>query len=377
MTAIQGPSRTAAKAQSRSSSAADWTPTSWRGRPAQQMPVYADAAALAGAEARLRRYPPLVFAGEARKLKAALAKVAAGDAFLLQGGDCAESFAGLHRQQHPRHVPRAAADGRRADLRRRRAGGEGRPHGRPVRQAALVQRREDRRRRAAVLPRRQRQRLRVHRRGAPARSRAHGAGLQPVGRDANLLRAFAQGGYADLHEVNRWNLDFVRNSPASERYHDLAARLDETLNFMAACGLNSATTPQIAETDFFTSHEALLLQYEEALTRVEFDLGRLVRLLGPHAVDRRPHAPARRRACRVPARRAQPAGLQGGPVALGRRLPAPDRHAQPGQRARPHRHHLAHGRRQGGRQAAGAAARAPRRRAARSCGRAIPCTATP
>src|SRR4030095_9832243 len=92
MTAIQGPSRTAAKAQSRSSSAADWTPTSWRGRPAQQMPVYGAPAARRSAEPRLRRYPPLVFAGEARKLKAALAKVAAGDAFLLQGGDCAESF---------------------------------------------------------------------------------------------------------------------------------------------------------------------------------------------------------------------------------------------------------------------------------------------
>src|ERR1700761_2239000 len=92
MTAIQGPSRTAAKAQSRSSSAADWTPTSWRSRPAMQMPVYPDAEKLSGAEARLRRYPPLVFAGEARKLKNALAKVAAGEAFLLQGGDCAESF---------------------------------------------------------------------------------------------------------------------------------------------------------------------------------------------------------------------------------------------------------------------------------------------
>jgi 3-deoxy-7-phosphoheptulonate synthase len=89
----------------------------------------------------------------------------------------------------------------------------------------------------------------------------------------NLLRAFAQGGYADLHEVNRWNLDFVRSSPASEKYEDLAARLDETLNFMAACGLTSATTPQIAETDFFTSHEALLLQYEEALTRVDSTSG--------------------------------------------------------------------------------------------------------
>src|SRR5438309_9768533 len=92
MTAIQGPSQVAAKAQSRSSSAGDWTPASWRGRPAQQMPVYPDATTLAGAEARLRRYPPLVFAGEARKLKTALAKVAAGGAFLLQGGDCAESF---------------------------------------------------------------------------------------------------------------------------------------------------------------------------------------------------------------------------------------------------------------------------------------------
>ena len=146
----------------------------------------------------------------------------------------------------------------------------------------------------------------------------------------NLLRAFAQGGYADLHEVNRWNLDFVRSSPASAKYEDLAARLDETLNFMAACGLTSATTPQIAETDFFTSHEALLLPYEEALTRVEFDLGRLVRLLGPHAVDRRPHAPARRRACRVPARRAESARLQVRPVAVDRRHAEADRHAQPG-----------------------------------------------
>src|SRR3982750_923483 len=93
MTAIHGAPGTSPKAQSRSSSAADWTPSSWRGRPAQQMPVYPDATTLAGAEARLRRYPPLVFAGEARKLKVALAKVAAGEAFLLQGGDCAESFA--------------------------------------------------------------------------------------------------------------------------------------------------------------------------------------------------------------------------------------------------------------------------------------------
>src|SRR5471030_3537899 len=92
MTAIQGSASTAVQAQSRSSRAADWTPQSWRGRQTQQMPVYPDAAVLAGVEARLRRYPPLVFAGEARKLKGALGKVANGEAFLLQGGDCAESF---------------------------------------------------------------------------------------------------------------------------------------------------------------------------------------------------------------------------------------------------------------------------------------------
>jgi 3-deoxy-7-phosphoheptulonate synthase len=89
----------------------------------------------------------------------------------------------------------------------------------------------------------------------------------------NLLRAFAQGGYADLHEVHRWNLDFVKQSPSSARYQDLAARLDDTLAFMASCGLTSSTTPQIAETDFFTSHEALLLPYEQALTRVDSTSG--------------------------------------------------------------------------------------------------------
>ena len=89
----------------------------------------------------------------------------------------------------------------------------------------------------------------------------------------NLLRAFATGGYADLHEVHRWNLGFVARSPLVERYQDLAHRIDETLAFMSACGISSATTPQIRETDFFTSHEALLLPYEQALTRVDSTSG--------------------------------------------------------------------------------------------------------
>jgi 3-deoxy-7-phosphoheptulonate synthase len=273
MTAIQGPSRTAAKAQSRSSSAADWTPTSWRGRPAQQMPVYADAALLAGAEARLRRYPPLVFAGEARKLKAALAKVAAGDAFLLQGGDCAESFQDFSannirdtfRVLLQMAVVLTYGAGVPVVKLGRMAGQFAKPRSSSVEKIGDVE-----------LPSYRGDNVNGFEFTAESRLPDPERMVQAYNQSAatlNLLRAFAQGGYADLHEVNRWNLDFVRNSPASERYHDLAARLDETLNFMAACGLTSATTPQIAETDFFTSHEALLLQYEEALTRVDSTSG--------------------------------------------------------------------------------------------------------
>src|SRR5690349_3345880 len=273
MTAIQGPSRTAAKAQSRSSSAADWTPTSWRNRPAQQMPVYPDAAAVASAEARLRRYPPLVFAGEARKLKAALAKVANGDAFLLQGGDCAESFADFtannirdtFRVLLQMAVVLTYGAGVPVVKVGRMAGQFAKPRSSDVEKIGDVQ-----------LPSYRGDNVNGFEFTPEARLPDPERMVQAYNQSAatlNLLRAFAQGGYADLHEVNRWNLDFVRNSPASERYHDLAARLDETLNFMAACGLNSSTTPQIAETDFFTSHEALLLPYEEALTRVDSTSG--------------------------------------------------------------------------------------------------------
>ena len=273
MTAIQGPSRAGAKAQSRSSSAADWTPTSWRSRPVQQMPVYADAAALAGAETRLRRYPPLVFAGEARKLKTALAKVAAGDAFLLQGGDCAESFVDFtannirdtFRVLLQMAVVLTYGAGVPVVKVGRMAGQFAKPRSSNVEKVGDVE-----------LPSYRGDNVNGFEFTAEARRPDPERMVQAYNQSAatlNLLRAFAQGGYADLHEVNRWNLDFVRNSPASERYHDLAARLDETLNFMAACGLNSATTPQIAETDFFTSHEALLLPYEEALTRVDSTSG--------------------------------------------------------------------------------------------------------
>ena len=123
-----------------------WTPDSWRACPIRQVPSYPDAAKLASMEARLSRFPPLVFAGEARRLKSALALAAEGKAFVLQGGDCAESFRRLHRQRYPRHVSGAAANGRGAYLWRRAAGSKTRPHGRPVRQAPLLGHRNHRRR---------------------------------------------------------------------------------------------------------------------------------------------------------------------------------------------------------------------------------------
>ena len=184
MTAIQSPSRTAAKAQSRSTRAADWTPTSWRGRPAQQMPVYGDAAALAGAEARLRRYPPLVFAGEARKLTTALAKVADGEAFLLQGGDCAESFADFtannirdtFRVLLQMAVVLTYGAGVPVVKVGRMAGQFAKPRSSNVEKVGGVE-----------LPSYRGDNVNGFEFTAEARaarSRAHGAGLQPVGRDA-------------------------------------------------------------------------------------------------------------------------------------------------------------------------------------------------
>jgi 3-deoxy-7-phosphoheptulonate synthase len=250
-----------------------WSPDSWRNFPAQQMPTYEDATALEAAEARLRRYPPLVFAGEARRLTAALARVTDGHAFLLQGGDCAESFVDfsansirdMFRVLLQMAVVLTYGAGMPVVKLGRIAGQFAKPRSSNTEKidgVELPSYRGDNVNGFEFTP--------EARRPDPERM------VQAYNQSAatlNLLRAFAQGGYADLHEVHRWNLDFVANSPAAARYQDLASRLDETLTFMAACGLTSATTPQIAETDLFTSHEALLLPYEQALTRVDSTSG--------------------------------------------------------------------------------------------------------
>jgi 3-deoxy-7-phosphoheptulonate synthase len=250
-----------------------WTPDSWRNRPIRQVPSYPDLAQLAEVEARLRRYPPLVFAGEARRLRSELALAAEGQAFVLQGGDCAESFAdftaNIMRDTFRVLLQMAVVltFGARVPVVK---------IGRLAGQFAKPRSSDTETQNGATLPSYRGDIINGPEFTAAARvpdpARMERAYFQCAG-TLNLLRAFASGGYADLHEVHRWNLGFVARSPLADRYQDLAARIDETLGFMAACGMTSQTTPQIRETEFYTSHEALLLPYEQALTRVDSTSG--------------------------------------------------------------------------------------------------------
>ena len=252
---------------------AKWTPDSWRSKPVRQAPDYPDAKAVAAVEATLTRYPPLVFAGEARRLKAALADVVAGKAFLLQGGDCAESFAEFH--------PNNIRDTFRVLLQMAvvLTYGAACPVVKVSRMAgqfAKPRSADTETQNGVTLPAYRGDIINGMEFTAAARTPDPQRMLQAFSQSAatlNLLRAFAQGGYADLHRVHSWTQGFVSQSPAGARYQELADRLTETLDFMAACGLTSETTPQIRETDLFTSHEALLLPYEQSLTRIDSTTG--------------------------------------------------------------------------------------------------------
>ena len=251
----------------------EWTPGAWRSKPIRQVPEYPDQAALAEAEDRLRGYPPLVFAGEARRLQAQLAQVAEGKAFLLQGGDCAESFAEFH--------PDNIRDTFRVILQMAvvLTFGGGCPVikvGRLAGQFAKPRSADFETVDGVELPSYRGDMINDMPFDGDARAPDPWRMVRAYNQSAatlNLLRAFAQGGYADLHQVHKWNLDFVSAGPEAARYADLADRIDETLRFMAACGLTSETVSQIRETDLYTSHEALLLGYEEAMTRVDSTTG--------------------------------------------------------------------------------------------------------
>jgi len=251
----------------------NWTPDSWRKFPVVQVPDYPDAQKLSVVEKRLAGFPPLVFAGEARKLKRKLARVAEGRAFLLQGGDCAESFA-EHSADNIRDffrvflqmsVVMTFAGGQPVVKVGRIAGQFAKPRSSPTEvidgveypiyrgdiindsEVTVEGRKPD--------PERQ---IMAYRQSAAT---------------LNLLRAFAQGGYANLEHVHKWTLGTLKDSPAFERYQELADRITEALGFMRACGINADTAPQLRQTDFFTSHEALLLGFEQAMTRVDSTSG--------------------------------------------------------------------------------------------------------
>lgn len=249
-----------------------WTPDSWRSKPIQQQPQYPDSTHLARVEQTLAGYPPLVFAGEARELRQQFAEVSQGNAFLLQGGDCAESFAefsaGKIRDTFKVLLQMAI-------VMTFAAGCPVVKVGRMAGQFAKPRSADDETINGVTLP--------AYRGDivngidfdntsrTPDPERLLQAYHQATA-SLNLLRAFAQGGFADLHQVHKWNLDFIANSTLAGKYTELAGRIDETLAFMRACGLDKA--PQLRETSFFTAHEALLLGYEQAFVRRDSLTGR-------------------------------------------------------------------------------------------------------
>jgi len=245
----------------------NWNPNSWRDFPIKQQPTYTDLEKLKKVESELASYPPLIFAGEARSLKAQLAKVVEGEAFLLQGGDCAESFTSfdannikdLFKVMMQMAVVLTFSGGKPVVKVGRIAGQFAKPRSadfEEVNGIALPSYRGDIINNVAFN---EKDRMPKPKRLLKAYNQSAAT--------LNLLRAFARGGMADLHQVHSWNLDFVKNNALGEKYEQLADKISETLKFMESCGITSANTNQLRETVLYTSHEALLLNYEEALTR--------------------------------------------------------------------------------------------------------------
>ncbi len=253
----------------------DWTKSSWRNKPRVQMPDYPDQAALGQVEAQLAKYPPLVFAGEARRLKAELAKVSRGEAFLLQGGDCAESFAEFGADsirdtfKVMLQMAMVLTYGAKVPVVKvgRMAGQFAKPRSAPTETINGVE-----------LPSYRGDIINELAFTEAARVPDPNKMLQAYTQSAaslNLLRAFSTGGYADVHSVHSWTLGFTEREE-SERYRAMAERISDTLSFMQAAGITSETNHALQTVDFYTSHEALLLEYEEALTRVDSTTGQVV-----------------------------------------------------------------------------------------------------
>ena len=249
-----------------------WTKSDWRAKPRVQMPDYPDAVALNAVEATLAQMPPLVFAGEARKLKRALGEVAAGRAFLLQGGDCAESFAEFSadniRDTFKVILQMAIVLTWGAKVPVVKIGRVAGQFAKPRSAATEVIG-------GSELPSYRGDIINGFDFTPAARIPDPARMLQAYTQAAaslNLLRAFSTGGYADIHRVQSWISGFTDEADA-RRYREIAGQIQDAMDFMSAAGVTSETASQLATVDFYTSHEALLLEYEEALCRIDSTTG--------------------------------------------------------------------------------------------------------
>ncbi len=244
-----------------------WSRESWREFNIKQQPTYPDNTKLNNVEKELNNFPPLVFAGEVRQLKDELARVCRGEAFLLQGGDCAESFSefnadnikDMFKVMMQMAVVLTFAGGCPVVKVGRLAGQFAKPRSSDFEEIGGVN-----------LPSYRGDIINDNEFTSSSRIPDPQRMVKAYNQSSatmNLLRAFARGGMADLHQVHKWNLDFVKKDKLGEKYQTLADKITETLEFMEACGITSANTPTINETTLYTSHEALLMNYEEALTR--------------------------------------------------------------------------------------------------------------
>jgi len=250
-----------------------WSPDSWRLKPAKHLPIYKDEDFLKQSLDKIKKFPPLVFAGEARSLKSKLAEVSKGKSFLLQGGDCAESFADFHPDNIKNtfkvilQMAVVLTFGASCPIVKvgRIAGQFAKPRSADKETIDEIQLESYKGDIINGIEFTESERL-------PDPSRLIQAYNQSAS-TLNLLRAFSQGGYANLNKIHQWNLNFVEEKHAN-KFSEIADRIDECLGFMKACGINDNNVRQINETEFFTSHEALLLEYEEALTRIDSTSGK-------------------------------------------------------------------------------------------------------
>lgn len=247
----------------------NWQPDSWRSKPILQQPHYEDSVQLKQVEDALSTYPPLVFAEETRELRRQLGQVSLGKGFLLQGGDCAESFDEFNAPKIRDtfkvilQMAIVLTFAGRCPVTKvaRMAGQYAKPRSSDFETIDGV-----------TLPSYRGDIINSFEFTESARRPDPNRLLDAYHRSAatlNLLRAFAQGGLADLHQVNRWNMAFLKNNPLKERYQDMASRIQDTLDFMDVIGINAKNSATLHETSLFTSHEALLLNYEQALTRID------------------------------------------------------------------------------------------------------------